>query len=292
MITKSLRYIIFLIFLLALQFRVFACDTLCVVYNEYHRKYEIDTLKNFFYYKCNQKEIGIYSDYLNKIIIPPIIAYNNYAGHTYFDSRGTEIKIIRGICDEFNYKIINCYTNNHFCFDSVMVSLKIPCFTNGRINNSFMSYKDLIHDYGITETDKKMEVIVSDSSHFRNLYDFNKELNLIDLTKTKDSLFIRVNYWSYPENKIYEIRFNQLGWQARMISYQVTEFRSTLSFIFLNKCFVYCSKKKKNASWLYQCDIPPTDSAYKTICKDSLWNILLQLNMLYLKKTNANRYTM
>jgi hypothetical protein len=142
----SLYKILLTLLILGLRLNTFACDTLCVVYNENNKKFEIDTVNGKW---CNQNKLGIYADYFDKLTLPEILPQSNINGNTYLTIKGTGIKILRGISNEFNQEIINCYTNNDFCFDSVFIKIRIPILTSKPLN----SIENIYNHYGISLND-------------------------------------------------------------------------------------------------------------------------------------------
>jgi hypothetical protein len=286
---RSLFHITLFLYLFALRFNVFACDTLCVVYNGKNKNFEIDTAKNAYWCHCNQKDLGIYKGYFNKLIVPTYVLEVDLTGATYLKIKGNEINIEKGIFEGFDNEIINCYKNNHFYFDSVFFRIRVPYYSwRQRLNNSLIAKEDLYKYAGLSKTNKKIEIVYSDSSSFRNYRKFIKKQHLIDLTKTSDSLFIRVKVGSIcVENNIYELRYNKNGWQARRISYGSYEIRKFgLGFILFNKYHEFVTRKSKKARYFTQIKITPLDSNKN----DNSWKAfelyLNKLNLFQLKTRN------
>lgn len=281
--SKFLYKILLILLILSLRLNAFACDTLCVVYNEKYRKFEIDTANGI---RCNQKELGIYNEYFKKLTIPEQYPYCNVSGLVFLTIKGDEVKILRGIGEEFNKEIIKCYENNDFHFDGVFIRIRIPHLEYKLyVNKSYFSKEELYKKFSIAKTNKKISLAVPDSNWFCWNQKFIKMSNLKDLTQTKDSIYIRVRVGSIcNKNSIYELKYNSHGWQAREISYWEGEFRCLhLGFILFNKNHQFTSKKKKNTVYMEQRKIIPVDSIGNSYTWDSIRTRLYNLDLMQIK---------
>lgn len=137
-----------------------------------------------------------------------------------------------------------------------------------------------------SQINKKIIVSATDTSTwYKWTKKFNEKNNLVDLTKTKDSLFIRVSVGSnWSMNEIYELKFDKNEWKARVIRHSVIEPRRfVFGFVLFNQYHEYKCKQKKKLVYFEQANLIPLDTGNCHYSWDSIHIILNELNLMQLK---------
>jgi len=193
--------------IICFKYNANAMDQLCIVYNIETSKFNIDTSDNNNW--CNQIELGIYSNFINKLILPNSIIINGMSGSSYFKIIGKNITILRSISDELGKEIIKFYKENNFEFDSVFIRMKIP----------EVSIKDIYAHYKVPEIDSTHTELYSKTNiNYRsfitvdnNLFAINDSGKIVvwDINK-HDTIHFPHNdtafrYSSLAKNKLNEI---------------------------------------------------------------------------------------
>lgn len=140
--------------------------------------------------------------------------------------------------------------------------------------------------YCFSQINKKVIVSETDTSTwYKWTKEFNKKNDLVDLTKTRDSLYIRLSVGSIcTMNNIYELKFDKNEWKGRVICHSVIEPRRfVLGFILFNQYHEYKCKKKKKLVYFEQANLIPIDTGNCHYSWDSIHIKLNELNLMQLK---------
>jgi len=124
------------------------------------------------------------------------------------------------------------------------------------------------------QSNKNINYSIGDSLHFRQNQQYCQTNDLVDLIKSKDSMYIRFSL-RYPSGNmgILELKQATKKWKGRVIGIGESEFHKfALNFVLFGKYHRFVSKKKKELNYKVQYKFNPNDffEIYGIESKDSI----------------------